>query len=128
MIIKYSFTDGENTEVEVSEEIGSVILEMERKANNLDRKERRHCYSMDAAVYEGSDYALDEDILSDLITREDNSLLYDAIRKLPEPQQSRFLRYADGVSMREIARQDGVRYNAVCDSIKLARKNLKKFI
>lgn len=126
MIIKYSFTDGENTEVEVSEEIGSVILDMERKESNLERKERYHCYSMDAADYEGDDYASGEDIPSDYIQREDNSELYAAIAQLKEPQRSRFLQVADGVSMQEIARREGVGYYSVYKSVEAARKNLKK--
>jgi len=128
MLVKYSFVDGEKSEVEVSEELGEMILDMERKASNLDRKERYHCYSIDAAVYEGSDYASDEDTLSDIITREDNDKLYEAIARLPEVQRSRFLRYAAGVPKLEIARQDGVAYSSVTDSVELAKKNLKKYL
>ncbi len=40
--------------------IGAVIIEDRRLEDNLDRKERYHCYSMDAAEFEGSDYGTDE--------------------------------------------------------------------
>ena len=57
MKISYTFANGENSEVEVSEEIGTFILDSRREEDNLGRKERYHCYSMDAADYEGEDYA-----------------------------------------------------------------------
>jgi DNA-directed RNA polymerase specialized sigma24 family protein len=128
MIIKYTFIDGENSEVEVNEDIGGIILDMNRKESNLERKERYHCYSSDAAAYEGEDYASDEDILSEYIQREDNSSLYAAIDKLKEPQKSRFLQVAEGISMQEIARREGVGYYSVYKSIEAAKKNLKKFL
>ena len=128
MKVKYEFNTGEIMEVEVSEEIGSVILDMERKESNLERKERYHCYSMDAADYEGEDYASDEDIPSDYIQRLDNSDLYAALEKLPEPQRRRLLQVADGISMQEIARRESVRYYSVFKSVEAAKKNLKKFL
>lgn len=128
MIIKYSFANGEKSEVEVSEEIGSVILEMERKENNLARKERSHCYSIEGAKYEGDDYVSDEDIPSDYIQRENNFALYAALGKLQEPQRRRLLQVVDGVSMQEIARREGVRYYSVFKSVEAAKKNLKNFL
>ena len=44
-------------DVEVREEIGNLILDSRREESNQDRKERYHCYSLDAAEYEGEDYA-----------------------------------------------------------------------
>ena len=43
MKIKYESVTGEITEVEVSEEIGAVIIDSRRKEENLARKERYHC-------------------------------------------------------------------------------------
>ena len=45
MKIKYTFANGEVSEVEVSEEIGAVIIDSRRKEENQARKERYHCYS-----------------------------------------------------------------------------------
>ena len=55
MKIKYEFVDGKISEVEVTEEIGSVIIESRRLEDNLARKERYHCYSLDAVDFEGSE-------------------------------------------------------------------------
>ncbi len=57
MKIKYEFADGTVSEVEVEESIGAVIIEGRRMEDNLSRKERCHCYSLEAAEFEGMDYA-----------------------------------------------------------------------
>ena len=57
MKINYTFANGETSDVEVNEEIGNLVLDSRREESNQDRKERYHCYSLDAAVYEGRDYA-----------------------------------------------------------------------
>ena len=49
MKIKYEFINGEKTEIEVEENIGTWILDSRRVEENLARKERYHCYSSDAA-------------------------------------------------------------------------------
>ena len=56
MKIKYEFADGTMSEVEVEESIGAVIIESRRKEDNLARKERYHCYSMDSVQFEGDEY------------------------------------------------------------------------
>ena len=56
MKIKYEFINGEKTEIEVEENIGTWILDSRRVEENLARKERYHCYSSDVA-WEGEDYA-----------------------------------------------------------------------
>ena len=53
MKINYTFANGETSDVEVNEEIGNLILDSRREESNQDRKERYHCYSLDAAEYEG---------------------------------------------------------------------------
>ena len=60
MKIRYEFVDGTVSEVEVEESIGAVIIESRREEDNLARKERYHCYSMDAAQFEGTEYADNE--------------------------------------------------------------------
>ena len=57
MKINYEFINGEKTEIEVEENIGTWILDSRRVEENLARKERYHCYSSDAA-WEGEDYAV----------------------------------------------------------------------
>jgi len=130
MKIKYESVTGEITEVEVSEEIGAVIIDSRRKEENLARKERYHCYSLDAIKYGDTDKfapSTGETPLTELIRNEDNSYIYEAFSKLSDIQQRRLLKLATGMSMREIAREEGVDIKAVFKSITSARKKFLKF-
>ena len=126
MKINYTFANGEVSEVEVNEEIGNVILDSRREESNLVRKERYHCYSLDAAVYEGEDYA-DGDTPELLLEQKmDSQHISEVLGGMPEIQKRRFLLYAEGKSLREIARIEGVDHKAVKKSVEAARKYLLK--
>lgn len=128
MKIKYEFIDGSVTEVEVSDEIGAVIIEARRLEHNADERERYHrSFSIDAAEYEGTEWADHSTPESEMVQDEDNAQLYWALGCLTEAQRRRFLSYADGLTIREIAAQEGVQIKAVQDSIAQARKKLQKF-
>lgn len=87
MLIKYTFATGETTEVEVNDEIGEFIIDSRRSEDSADRKERRHCYSMDAALYEGADYGT-EDFTDRLFddTAEENARVRRAFSHLSDIQ------------------------------------------
>lgn len=127
MKINYTFANGEVSEVEVNEEIGNVILDSRREENNLDRKERYHCYSMDAANYEGEEYADQETPESALFLQLENKSIADAFDKLSEVQKRRLLMLAQGLSVREIARREGKDIKTIRESIEGARKKFLKF-
>ena len=126
MKIKYQFANGDVSEVEVSEDVGSIIVDSRRKEDNLDRKERYHCYSYDAIDYEGEEYA-DPDTPDSLLERDELSKrVQSAMSHLSEIQVRRLTLFADGLSIREIARMEGVDHKAVCKSIESAKKVFAK--
>ena len=126
MKINYTFNNGENSEVEVNEEIGAVILESRRKEENLARKERYHCVSMDNSEFEGVDF-IDETTPAVLFMEQiDNEHIKETLNKLSEIQRRRLLMLASGMSIHDIARSEGTDYRAVYDSIKQARKKCQK--
>lgn len=126
MKINYTFANGETSEIEVTEEIGNVILDSRREESNLDRKERYHCYSLDAVLYEGREYA-DPDTPETVLHREEEQRkIRELLNGLPEIQKRRLLLYAEGKSLREIARIEGVDHKAVKKSIEAAKKYFKK--
>lgn len=128
MKIKYEFDNGEITEIEISEEVGAVILNSRREEESAARKHRRHCYSLDAVDYEGKEYGVPdftEEMFDDRYEQRDR--VRKAFSHLSEVQQRRLLMLAGGVSMREIAKKEGVNYRAVFDSIQAARKKFLKF-
>ena len=127
MKIKYEFINGEKTEIEVEENIGTWILDSRRVEENLARKERYHCYSSDA-VWEGLNYAASDTPESLMLQKYENTRLSSAINELTEIQRRRFIKFAEGLSIREIARQEGANFKSVHDSIEQAQKKLKKFL
>ena len=130
MKIKYESVTGEITEVEVSEEIGAVIIDSRRKEENLARKERYHCYSLDAIKYGDNDKfapTIGETPLTELIRDEDNSYIYEAFSKLSDIQQRRLLMFASGMTLREIATEEKVHFTVVQESLDAGRKKFLKF-
>ena len=127
MKIKYMFANGDVSEVEVSEEVGTVIVDSRRKEENQARKERYHCYSYDAIDYEGEEFA-DPDSIDAILEREYLSIrVAKAMSHLTETQVRRITLLSEGHSIREIARMEGVDHMVVSESIIAARKKFLKF-
>lgn len=126
MKINYTFANGETSEIEVTEEIGNMILDSRREESNLDRKERYHCYSLDAVLYEGKEYAAPDTPETILHSEEERRHIAELLKRLPEIQRRRLLLYAEGNSLREIARREGVDHKAVKKSIEAAKKYFDK--
>ena len=127
MKIKYEFQNGDVVESDIEDRIGQFIVESRRLEDNLSRKERYHCYSLDAAEYEGEEYADAETPESLLEKLEENEQLYETLKKLSEVQRRRLLLFAEGKSIWEIARMENVQHHAVAKSIEGARKIFKKY-
>lgn len=127
MKIKYEFADGTVSEVEVEESIGAVIIEDRRQEDNLSRKERYHCYSLDAAQFEGVEYAGGETPEMKMEREMDTERIAQALNGLPEVQRRRILMLAGGMSVREISRREGKEIKTVRESLDSARKNFLKF-
>lgn len=130
MKIKYKFATGEVTEVEVSEEIGAVIIDSRCKEHADNERHRYHtAFSIDAAEYEDKDYfSPGDDPESRYIAAEIAEELQAALAQLTEVQRGRFQRYADGETIAEIARSEGAAFNSVKESIEAARRKLKKIL
>ena len=127
MKIKYEFADGTVSEVEVEESIGAVIIEDRRLEDNLSRRERYHCYSLDAAQFEGAEYSDMETPETKMEREMDTERIAQALDGLSEVQRRRILMLAGGMSVNEIARKEGVHHSVVSETISAARKKFKKF-
>ena len=124
MIIIYTFDNGETSEVEVSEEIGAVIIDSRREEASRSRMEHRHCYSLDAIAYEGIEYGESDDYSFENADRDEQ--ISKAFSQLSDIQKKRLMMLAQGLSIREIARQEGKNYRSVYESIESARKKFLK--
>ena len=80
MKIKYEFADGTVSEIEVEESIGAVIIEDRRLEDNLARKERYHCHSLDAVEFEGVEYGTEETPEAMLAAMEEDRRVYEACK------------------------------------------------
>ena len=115
------------SDVEVSEEIGTMILDSRREESNLDRKERYHCYSLDGAEFEGMEMAEDDTPETELFLQLENQHIAETFDRLSEVQNRRLLLLAQGLSVREIARREGKDIKTIRESNEGARKKFLKF-
>ena len=129
MKVKYQFQDGEFVEIEVSENIGKIIVDMERTEENSNRKERYHRVNyngtqLSTSIFKDDKYSPEAVIENDTYSKK----LFAALDILSPTQKRRFLMYADGMSIMEIAAAEKVNHAAVVRSIKAAQKKIKTYI
>ena len=133
MIVKYdeflSKIPGEVTEVEVDDELGKHITEMDEVAAKIDRKEtRRHIY-MSVLEEKGRYIPDDSDPLDDVLKEERIKELMAAIEKLKPQQKELLIRvYWNKEQQKDIAADEGVSQQAIASRLKTILKNLKKFL
>ena len=130
MKINYLFNNGEKSSVEVSIEIGEAITDSRREEDNLDRKERYHCYSLDALEYGDKDEFVPTDGITpetEMMKKIENQRIHNALMQLTVTQRRRLLMLAEGYSIRDIARIENVDYKAAWKTIEGAKNKFKKF-
>lgn len=124
MIITYESVTGEVTAVEAGADIGEFITVSRREEANSDRRERRHCISLDGIQYEGREFGTRDDSED---TEERGEKVRRAFSHLTDVQKRRIVMLAGGLSEREIARREGRDYKSVHESIVAAKKKFKKY-
>ena len=129
MVIKYKFLDNATSEVEVDDELGKHITEMNDAAAKIDRKEtRRHVY-MSELEEKGHYIPADTDPLNDVLKEERIRELMAAIGKLQPQQKVLLIRvYWNKEHQKDIAAEEGVSQQAIASRLKTILKNLKKFL
>ena len=128
MKIKYEFAD-ETIEIEVDENWGAVLIELDRQEYNNDHAEtRRHC-SLEEYNLDGNLVSNGGDVEDAFLISEDNKKLYAAIKKL-EPRQQYLIEqvYFLGRKQVDIAAEEGVSHVAITYALQRAVKKLKKFL
>ena len=128
MKIKYVFCN-EEVEIEVSDEWGAIILDMDREEHNNNQTEtRRHC-SLDALNLDDAYLPSGEDLEADLLEKEEHEQLHSAITQL-SPRQQGLIRqvYFEGRKYTDIAADEGVHRSAVKHATKRAVKKIKKIM
>ena len=127
MKIKYAFLDGTAAEVEISDEIGAVIIDSRKAEHAQDERCRCHCYSYDAIAYEGEEYGVCDEYAVEDDSEEQEARIREAFSHLTATQQRRLRLYADGKTLREIAAIEKASFQSVAESIEAGRKKFLKF-
>lgn len=127
---RYHFSNGETISIDVPDDWGEILIDLDRLEYNNDHKETRRHYSLDGKVYEGKDYAVEDPGLEALFAGPtDEERLRAAIQKL-DPDQQAMIRviYFDGVSVNDYAARMGVTQSAISHRLQTVRKKLKKLL
>lgn len=129
MVIKYKFLDNTTSEVEIDDELGKHITEMNEADYNLNRKEtRRHDYISE--LEENGHYIADDsDPLDDVLKAERIKELMAAIEKLLPEQKELLIRvYWNNELQKNIAAEEGVSEMTISRRMKKIYAFLKKFL
>lgn len=129
MKIQYKFAT-ETISIDVPDDWGEILIDLDRQEYNNDHKETRRHYSLEGKVYEGMDYAAEDSGLEALFAGPtDEERLRAAIQKL-DPDQQTMIRaiYFDGVSVNDYAARMGVTQSAVSHRLQTVKKKMKKLL
>ena len=127
---RYHFSNGETISIDVSDDWGEILIDLDRLEYNNDHKETRRHYSLEGKVYEGMDYAVEDPGLEALFAGPtDEERLRAAIQKL-DPDQQAMIRaiYFEGVSVNDYAARMGVTQSAISHRLQTVKKKLKKLL
>ena len=126
----YHFSNGEIVSIEIPDDWGEILIDMDRQEYNNDHKETRRHYSLEGKVYEGMDYAAEDSGLEALfVGPTDEERLRTAIQKLDLDQQAMIRAiYFEGVSVNDYAARMGVTQSAISHRLQTVRKKLKKLL
>lgn len=125
MKIKYQFAT-ETVEIEVADDWGNLVIDLDRQEYNNDHKETRRHMSLDAAMYEGDVFAVEDVSLESFA---DNYDLHQAIAKLTDNQRRIIVgHYFEGVSYVALAAELGISEAAVRQAANRALKQIQKNI
>ncbi|MDE5721715.1 MAG: sigma-70 family RNA polymerase sigma factor [Clostridia bacterium] len=128
--IKYEFADGTTSEIEVTNELYALHLQLvqEEKRNHW-RETRRHT-SLNYLLELGVDFAdTAADPCAAVELREDDERIHNAIKYLSDKQRALLEKvFNQNMSLREIERQTGVTHQALSKQIAVIYKKLKKYL
>ena len=128
MKIKYEFAN-ETVEIEVSEDWGNILIDLDREEYNVNHKEtRRHC-SLDAFNLDDALFPSDDNVEAEVTTKDEYRRLHKAIAQLSPRQQYLIQQvFNEGRKYTDIAREEGVDRTAISHAADRAIKKKKKIL
>lgn len=128
--IKYEFADGTASEIEVTEEIYAVHIEMANEEKRNNKRETRRHISLNYLNELGIDFESNAaDPLSALIRREDEKRIHKAIARLSDKQQKLLCAVLfEGKTITQTAKELGLNKSSISRQLQTIYKKLKKFL
>lgn len=128
--IKYTFADGTTSEIEVTDELYALHLELvQQEKRNHWRETRRHIslnYLSDKGIDIESNAA---DPLDDCEQRDNEKRIHNAIKHLSDKQRELAQKvFYDGMTLTAIAKEKGVSQPAITQQLATVIKKLKKLL
>ncbi|MDR3540699.1 MAG: sigma-70 family RNA polymerase sigma factor [Desulfosporosinus sp.] len=130
MNIKYEFVTGEIVEVEVSDDIGEISIELDRGIYNVDHRETRRHNSVENLQEQGIQLIDDGKNVELIIEKHEMcETLKNVLDKLL-PQQRELIQkvFFEGVSVSDIARKEGVDKSAISHRLNRIYQQLQKLL
>lgn len=119
-----------NITIDVSEEWVAILQDCDRQEENNNLKERRRHYHLEACEYEGSDFAVEDAALDQILEQ-------DAVERMLEPALSHLSKsqraaidavFYKGMTVKEYADSRGVTGEAITKAKNTALKKMKKIL
>ncbi|MDE7329095.1 MAG: sigma-70 family RNA polymerase sigma factor [Clostridia bacterium] len=127
-VIIYKFVDGTTNEIEVTDELFLIHLQLvQMEKRNHWRETRRHT-SLNYLIENGIDFEdKTADTLAIIIRRENIERVHKALLTLSDKRRELVHKfYYEELTMRQIASQTGVSHTAISQRMKTIRNRLKK--
>ena len=126
--IKYIFADGTTNEVEVTEDIYLIHLELLQQEKRNHWKETRRHTSLYYLIENGIDFEdKSADTLAIIIRRENIERVHKALLTLSDKRRELVHKfYYEEMTMRAIARERGVSHSSISQQMATVRKHLQK--
>ncbi len=127
-VIIYKFADGTTNEVEVTEEIYLIHLELLQQEKRNHWKETRRHTSLYYLIENGIDFEdKSADTLAIIIRRDNIERVHKALLTLSDKRRELVHKvFYEEITMRQIANQTGVSHTAISQRMKTIRKHLQK--
>ena len=126
--IKYTFADGTTSEIEVTDELYALHLELvQQEKRNHWKETRRH-----TSLYYFTDMGIDFedkriDLFAEIVRKENAERVHKALLTLSDKRRDLVRKfYYEEMTMRQIASQEGVSHTAISQRMKTIRKRLQK--
>ena len=126
--IKYIFADGTTSEIEVTDELYALHLELVQQEKRNHWKETRRHTSLYYFNYMGIDFEDKRiDLFAEIVRKENAERVHKALMTLSDKRRDLVRKfYYEEMTMRQIASQESVSHTIISQRMKTIRKCLQK--